>query len=243
MPALYDNLGFNHNIALDLPFRQGLLTNPLDVSKVRHVMTMVDPGTGSFIWGNETTGCPTLEFVRVGSGATEGVYIECVAATCADLDFTTEDYTFMDWIKYTDTGTSISLFNRGFVYVSGWEFYIYANVLQLRHNHVAGATTSTGAYYTGIATYEGTWALVGVSRSGGSAQIYINGLPVTTNISVGGLIDPATSARDLVIGARTSKDSDWYDGLMWRPRIWDGRALAAEDHQNVYQIEKHWFGL
>jgi hypothetical protein len=236
--VLYDNLAYNADILLDLPFREGTGTITQDIAKPHHVMTMVDPGAGSFVWGNEASGIPTLEWVRVGSGVTDGVYIEC--ATCADLDFTTEDYTLMDWIKYTDTSSSISLFNRGLPYETGWEFYIWSNILQLRHNHAGGATTSTGANYTGIASYIDTWTLVGVSRSGADAQIYINGLPVTTVVSDGGLIDPETSARDLVIGSRTTKTSDWYDGKMERVRIW-GRALSATDWMNIYQVEKVWF--
>ncbi len=243
MPALYDNLGFNHNIALDLPFRQGLLTNPLDVSKVRHVMTMVDPGTGSFIWGNEPSGCPNLGFVSVGPGATQGVYIECAGATCPDLNFTTEDYTLWGWFHYHSSSYSVCLLNRGLPNVEGWELYIYGNILQLRHNHAGGATTTTGAYYQGIAAHVNTFGLFGMSRSGGTAQIYLNGLPVTTVVSAGGLIDPEPSVRDLVIGAQTTKDRDWFDGFMWRPRITDGLALSDEDHQNVFQLEKHWFGL
>ena len=236
--ALYDKLAFNEDMLLDLPFREGTGTITRDVAKPHHPMTMVDPGGGSFVWGNEASGYPALEFVRIGYGATDGVYIECT--DCADLDFTDGDYTFLSWINYTDTSSSESLFNRGLPYNHGWEFYIYSNVLQLRHNHAGGVATSTGASYTGISTYEGVWTLVGVSRSGADAQIYVNGLPVTTVISDGGLIDPETSNRDLVIGARTTKDSDWYEGKKGRLRIC-GEALTKEDHQNIYQIEKGWF--
>ena len=240
MVTLYDKIVYNEEMLLDLPFREVTGTITQDVAKPHHPMTLVDPGTGSWVWDNEVSGCPTLDFVRVGSGAGEGVYIECPSASCADLDFTTGNYTFIDWINYTDTGTSISLFNRGLPYQHGWEFYIWSNVLQLRHNHAGGAVTSTGASYTGISVYIGAWTLVGVSRSGVGAQIYINGLPVTTTVSVGGLIDPETSNRDLVIGSRTTKASDWYDGKMWRPRI-ANEALTDEDMSNIYQVEKRWF--
>lgn len=74
--GLFDKVAVNRQMLLSLPFREGVGTITQDVAKPEHLFTQGDPGGGSFAWGNLATGCPYLEFVSVGFGVTDGVYLD-----------------------------------------------------------------------------------------------------------------------------------------------------------------------
>ena len=231
--TFYDSISLNSDILLDLPFREGTGAITHDVAKPHHPVTLVSTPT----WASLASNLGVLEL----DGATE--YLQALNADTADLDFMAGDYSLSIWFKWTDTGSSEILMGRYEVDVSGWETYLYTgggstHYLQLRHHHAGGATTRTGAYSSGWTP--GTWYLFGLSRSGGDAVMYRNGAAVETSVSVGGLIDPETCAQDLVIGTRYTKNADWYDGQLWRPRIWD-RALTSAEWKVIYELEKRWF--
>lgn len=255
MTVHYDDLPRNEDILLDLPFREGIRTITHDVAKSHHLLTQQDPGGGSFVWGNEVSGCPTLEFVTVGFGATDGVYLECPAADTIDLNFTTGDYSVGAWINHADTGhfKPKILIGRYAVdevpvaFGDGWEVYLETNVglgidyLEHRHHHFSLTPNNrTGCYSVGWAT--GRWDFMGISRSGAYPQHYRNGVPLDMTYSTGGMPDPDTANRDLVIGGRFTKDQDWYKGKVWRLRVW-GRALTTEDWMSIFELERDWFGV
>ena len=113
--------------------------------------------------------------------------------------------------------------------------------MTVRHHHAAGATLRTGSNSVGWA--ENVWCLFGCSRVGAAIQHYRNGVALDTDISVGGLIDPeSNAARDLVIGTRFTKNQNWFNGRVHRPRVW-ARALAASEHACIFEKERGWFGL
>ena len=57
-----------------------------------------------------------------------------------------------------------------------------------------------------------------------------------------GMLDPDTATRALCLGVRgVSLESNWYRGLMWRPRIWGDIALTEKDWLTIYELEKGWF--
>lgn len=188
-----------------------------------------------------------LTFIRVGGGAGQGVYLDCAAADCADLNFMAGDYSLGVWFRWETTGSSLIVIGRYEVDVSGWELYLWRapgpiDYLTLRHHHagtlVAGNPRS--ACYS-VGWLPDTWWFMGVSRTGGGeGTFYRNGVAINT--VPGGLVDPETCPQDLVIGTRFSKDSDWYNGQMWRPRTWD-RALSAVEWLNIFETERHFFGV
>ena len=49
-----------------------------------------------------------------------------------------------------------------------------------------------------------------------------------------------STTSDLVIGARFSKNTDFFRGAYVDHRIWS-RTLAAQEWQDMYQREKRWF--
>lgn len=230
MSKHYDSLPENEGILLDLPFREatGIITQ--DVAKPHHPVTLVNTPA----W----TQLASLLGVLTFDGLTE--YGQCLGADSADLDFTSEDYSVGGWINWTVNETSEIVIARYEVSVSGWEVYLTnsggVNFLSLRHHHAAGATLRTGAFSTGWTPSNNFF--FGISRSGNSAQFYRNGIAVATTSDV--LIDPETSARDLVIGIRFTKDANRFQGNLYRPRVWD-RALSADDWLRIYIREAGYF--
>lgn len=249
MPAAigFDKITIDHNLLLGLPFEEGIDVLAHDRAKPHHLLTQHDPGGGSFVWGNEVTGCPYLEFVTVGFGGADGVYLDCPAAETGDLDFTTGDYSIGVWVNHADTGhfQPKIVVGRYGVNLDGWEVYLETDTgppavhyLEHRHHH---APDRDGCYSTGW-TPATDWAFMGISRSGLYPQHYRNGMPLAMAYAVGGLLDPATCNRDLVIGARFTKNLNWYKGRMWNLRIW-GRALETDEWRFIYDCERHWFNV
>ncbi len=214
---------------LDLPFREGIGIVTQDVAKPHHVMAMVNTPT----WGALTSGKMTINL----NGTNE--YLQCLNANCADLGFTSGDFSVGGWINWTINEFSQIIIARYELSVGGWEVYLTnvgaLNYLTLRLHHAAGATLRTGAFSIGWTP--GTLFHFGISRSGVSAVMYRNGEPVTTTSDV--LIDPETTTQDLVIGTRYTKDANFYKGLF--PRlIVSEEALTAEDWKSMYKHQMRY---
>ena len=229
MTVHYDSLSYNRRMLLDLPFREGIGVVTQDVAKPHHPITMVNTPT----WNALGSGKMAINL----NGTNE--YLQCLSASCTDLDFTSGDYSIGGWINWTINEFSQIVIARYELSVDGWEVYLTndgaLNYLTLRHHHTAGATTRTAANSLGWTP--GTLWHFGMSRSGTSALFYRNGEPVATTSDV--LIDPETCNQDLVIGTRYTKDANFYSGPF--PRlIVAGEALTAEDWKSMY---KHQVGL
>jgi hypothetical protein len=228
----YDNNPVNHQLLLDLPFREA--TGALytyDVSKVHRPLTMVSAPA----WTTLASGLTVLTF----DGALD--YIWGTAANTVDLNFTTGDYSLGGWLYFAAGGADDKTpLARFLVDSMGWELYHYTNeILTLRHHHSLGATTRTACYSGGWAF--GEWWFMGVSRSGASATFYRNGEAVTTTCSAGGLIDPETCNQNFYVGNDTT-GINLFKGMPWRPRIW-GRELPATEWLQMFETERHWFGV
>ena len=234
----YDNKSINHQMLLDLPFLEGIGAITHDQSKVHHedVDLVLTP-----TWDSVASGLGVI----TTDGATNE-YLELAGASSTNLNFITGDYSIGVWIKWDDGADDDQTVIARYVdSANGWELYLYDGggadrTLTMRHHHAGGATTRTASYSVDWA-YD-TWWLIGISRSGISAPHYRNGVPIMTTTSAGGLIDPETCAADLVIGIRETKDANRFCGSRWRPRIWD-RALSASEWLQIFETERHWFGV
>ena len=235
----YDYLPENNGILLDLPFYEGTGTFTRDQAKTHHQdVLLVNAPT----WDSVASGLGVLT-----SDGLSSQYIELDNAASADLDFQGGDYSLACWFNWTDTGTSLNVMGRYELNVSGWELYLFAglggqNYLTLRHHH---AGTLVGGNPRSACNSENwtpeVWWFMGISRTGGGEAIhYRNGAALT--MATGGLVDPETSASDSVIGARYTKNADWYKGSLWRPRIWN-RALAASEWESIFEKERDFFGV
>jgi hypothetical protein len=226
----FDNMALNDNLLLSLPFREGtgtVLTH--DEAKPHHPISLVHAPTWATVAGSG------LSVLRL-NGVNEYAY--CPTASCADLDFTTGDFSLACWCYVEDMGSAYSLMGRFELDASGWETFFFNYLLTLRIS-TGGADPSVSCY--GEDYDPDVWMLVGVSRSGAYPLFYRDGVAVESNYEAGGIPNPVTSARDLVIGVRDNKVSNFYNGKIWNPRIW-GRNLSAAEHLEMFLQERHLFG-
>ena len=231
--AGYDKKILNHRMLLDLPFNEGAGTTTRDCASPHHQdIDLINTPT----WASIASGLGVIQLDGVDQ------YLECPAANTVDLNFTTGDYSIVGWINYQILATSQIVIGRYGVDLDGWELYLYSvnNTLSLRHHHSSLAPPRTGCYSEGWAT--NIWHLFGISRSGLYPTMYRNGFEVEVAYDIGGLQDPDTCNRDLVIGTRYTKGSNWYKGMMANMRIL-GKALTLEDHRFIFETERHWFRL
>lgn len=243
----YDKILCNDQILLDLPFYEGVGMITRDQAKPHHPVTLNDPGGGSFVWTTLASGIMVLEFVAVGTGAADGVYLNSLAANTVDLDFTSGGYSIGCWIKWEWNNHSSIIIGRYGVNLDGWEIYLDEsggrNTVSQRHNHNSLAPNTNSNCYS-IGWTPGVWMLLGISRIGGNLYPvhYRNGVPLVMSYEASGMLDPDTCNRDLVVGTRYTKNTNWYKGPMWRPRVWD-RALTEEEWMSIFEAERHWFGI
>ena len=113
MTILYDNLGYNRRMLLDLPFREGIGLVTQDVAKPHHVIDMVNTPT----WAALASGKMAINL----NGTNE--YLECQGAVCTDLDFTSGDFSVGGWFNWTVNEFSQIIIARYELSVSGWEVY------------------------------------------------------------------------------------------------------------------------
>jgi len=232
----YDNLAINHQILLDLPFREAVgAIRTQDVSKRHQPITII----GAPAWTTLPSGLVVLTF----DGALD--YLWSLAADTLDLDFTSEDYSLGEWVYIASGGADDkTLMGRFLVSDSGWELYHYTNeLLTLRHHHAAGATTRTAAYSENW-TFD-KWWFMGVSRSGASAQFYrgdASGLVALPTTIPDALIDPETCGQNFFVGNDVT-NTNLFNGMPSRPRIWAPRALSLSDWRQIFEYERHWLGV
>ncbi len=233
MTILYDNISYNQRMLLDLPFREGVGVVTQDVAKPHHPITMVNTPT----WTQLDSGLMVLTL----NGTSE--YLQCLAASCTDLDFTSEDYSLGGWF-YIASGESDdkTLMSRFLLSDSGWELYHYTNeILTLRHHHAAGASLRTGAYSSDWSFDK--WWFMGVSRTGGEAQFCRGDKDsfevLATTVTAGGLIDPETCNQNFFVGYDTGL-YNYFNGKVWRPIV-SGKYITIAEWRARWQRDKGWF--
>lgn len=224
----YDHLNVNLELLLDLPLMEGTGTNTQDFAKPHHVCTLV----GTPTWQNLDNGLPYLDFVPGNPD-----YIRALQAATTDLDFTSGDFSLAAWLIPDALGNR-DIFCRESASVDGWSFWLGGTGEMYFSTNQAAAVQNTIGTAGDVAI--GTPVLVSVARSGASARIYTNGLDTTATPAVH--INPLTANRNLYIGVNNLAGAGWYDGDMWRPRIW-GRQLSAAEMLQMFEMERHLFGV
>jgi hypothetical protein len=232
--TFYDDVGFNQDIELDLSMLEatGLITH--DESGNRSMATMhwnlVRP-----LWLQTSSGRFGLSINPALPLIDTRHYLDIPAADCANLDFTTTDYSLAVWFYWGDSGSTSQVMMGKYVVSSrGWEVYLSEigalRYLTVRHHHAGGASLRTASYSLDWVYSE--WHLFSYSRIGTTGYHYRDGEPITTVSDV--LIDPESSAADdFRIGCRYTEDSNWWKARFHRPRAWS-RALTAADHRQLF---------
>ncbi len=232
MTILYDNISYNRRMLLDLPFREGIGIITQDVAKPHHPITLVNTPT----WTALDSGKMAMELG--GWGTSE--YAQCLNAECADLGFTSSNFSIGGWFTWENTvEDSHILIGRYEVSVGGWEVYLTESgslrYLSLRVHHAGGATVRTGAFSLGW-EYS-TVHHFGISKIGDTAYFYRNGEPVATTSDV--LIDPEATTQDLTIGIRYSKDANMLKGLVPRLCVAE-EGLLEGDWRAMYRQQRDY---
>ncbi len=223
LDSLYQGLVFS------LPMEEGSGTATVkDVAKAHHPVTQ----THAPVWTALPSGIYCMDF----DGAND--WLQCAAASCADLDFVAGAFSGGLWV-YPTSVTSRNVISRGAdvtAPVSGWWMDISAgNNLRFYTSQLGVAQYSYGS----VSGCVNQWQLWGWSRSGASVRIMLNGCDITS--SVGTHINPASSANDLLIG-HASGGAGKLIGKLWNPRIWS-RALALSEHREIFNGERFLFGV
>ena len=228
MTVGYDHLNVNLELLLDLPLMEGTGTNTQDFAKPHHVCTLV----GTPTWQNLDNGLPYLDFV-----AGNPDYVRSLQAATTDLDFTTSDFSLAAWLIPDALGNR-NIFSRSLASTDGWNFWLGGTGEMYFDTNQAAAAQFTIGTAGDVAI--GTPVLVGMARSGASARIYTNGLDTTATPVAH--IDPLTANRNLYIGVNNLAASAWYEGDMYRPRIW-GRQLSQAEMLQLFESERYLFGV
>jgi hypothetical protein len=230
MPIGYDNYRPNQALLLDLQLREGTGTLVKDWAKPYHAGATL---TGAPTWQNLVNDLTYLDFVP---GNPDNIII--LAADSADLDFTAGAFSGAVWIAPDAYG------NRYLMHKSsagnGWGFWIVATSPYLAFTtEQAGPTYQTTQGGANLAL--GAWQFVAFSRSGAAARIYLNGVDATSMPATH--VDPVSAAAaDFTIGTTTGGGAGWYDGDLWRPRVWD-RAVSAAEFAALFAAERDYFGV
>jgi hypothetical protein len=226
----YDNLRTNQEMLLDLQMREYTGTLTQDWAKPYHAGATL---TGTPTWqllGNDLT---YLDFNLANPDS-----IIILAAASADLDFTAGAFSGAVWIAPDAYGNRY-LYHKSSA-GNGWGFWINsASPYLVFTTEQAGPTYQSTEGGAGLILT--TWQLVGFTRSGATARLYLNGRDVTATAATH--VNPASAAAaNFTIGTTTGGGAGKYDGDMWRPRIW-GRALAAWEMRAIYAYERDLFGV
>lgn len=225
----FDNWRPNQMLVLDLQFRETTGTVTRDFSKEYH-----DPAT--------LTGAPTwavlgndLSYLSFDPGNPDRINI--LAADSTALNFTAGSFSGACWI-YPDAYGNRYFMDKGSS-ASGWAFWLSASspYLAVTTRQVADTQHS----YGGPGLLLSAWQFVGFTRSGADVALYLNGVNVTTTPDTH--VNPDTAAaNDFTIGTLVGASAGWYDGRMWRPRVWE-RQIAAWEMAAIYQAERDLFGV
>jgi hypothetical protein len=224
----FDNVGLNQGLLLSLPMREGIGAVTYDEARPHHPMTLVHAPA----WSQLASGISVLTF----DGAND--YISCSAANSLDLAAVWNGlFSGCIWFKQIDM---VPAWQRLMVKVDaantkGWSFNAH------RDNRTLSfiSYTPTGFTLCSNGIYDFTsWWLAGFSRiSVASVRLYLNGYDGTFTVGDHSTMDdPAT--ENFTIGHTI----DPYAGSLWNPRIWN-RALTAAEHLELFNQERHLFGV
>lgn len=220
---LYDNLAWNRRLILDLQMREysGVVT----YSHAKPHNTLTFHGTPT--WTQTATALNYIDF----EAATPD-WLDASGAATAAANFTSEAFTLAAWVNYESVGFRYLLV-RGLTDTDGWEWAINTDSAVWLRTNQAGAHQDTVSANTVVPL--ATWTFLVTTRSGAAVQHYING--VLSLGTAGTHINPLTSARELHVGINDAEAAGWYDGGLWRPRIWSG-ALSTRQIRAMYEIER-----
>lgn len=224
----YDQLQANQELLLDLQLKEATGTNAQDWAKPHHVCTLV----GTPTWQSLDNDLGYLDFVPGNPD-----YIRSLQAASTDLDFTSEAFSAVVWVRPDALGNR-NFMTRGVAATDGWDWWMDVNGAQNVSTFQAAASQFTLSAAADLVV--GTWRMIGFARTGAAVRTYKNGQDTTATSATH--IDPLTANRNFYIGVNNLAAAGWYDGDLWRPRIW-GKLMTAPEFRLLFEMERGLFGV
>jgi hypothetical protein len=179
-----DRDSLNNQLLFSLPMFEGTgAATVRDVARPHHPVTQ----TGTPAW---TQLSPSGLWVMDFDGTND--YLSCLAASCADLGFTSGEFSGILWANVI-TGANRTLMSKSAASI-GWRMYITTSPALVVY-------TENGSQWASLGVFAGVtqWRLYGFSRSGASVRVYLDGIDITSTAGAHG--NPgATPAVDLQVG-------------------------------------------
>ncbi len=182
--------------------------------------------------GGHTATVTTATWTTLGRDFESGTpdYIEVPAAT---LNFIAGAFSINMWVNFETVSANQNLICRGLTNTDGWRMIATSTDRLQFFTFQAAAEQNSFTDRDLFAT--GTWYHFGVTRSGTSVKLYING---AANVSgVGSHTNPKTSARTVKIGVYDDKSTNPFDGVMGEISVNEG-AFSAEGEADYYNKTK-----
>ena len=229
----YDNHRLNHGLLLDLTMEEvsGAAGDYIfDRARPHHECLLHGATIG---WTELASGLNVMDFT-----AATPDWIDCPAGDTADLDFVAGNFSVGCWFNVDSLAANRSIMCRGLLDTDGWHCQALMDGSIVLYTNQAAADQYSQSYAGLIQV--GFSSLVGFSRDEGSVRCFINGVDVTE--TAGTHLDPTTANRELHIGIYDNETGSPWEGQLWRPRIW-GRALEEWEFKQIFEMERHWFGV
>jgi hypothetical protein len=225
---LYDALPWNRQLLLDAQMRE--YSGAITYDHSRTHIPMAFHGTPT--WAMNANRLNYIDFE-----ATTPDWLDASGVATAALNFTSGAFTLAAWVNLESVGFRY-LMDRGLEDADGWSWAIDTDSALWLETSQAGAHQHSTSAMAAIPL--ATWTFAVAVRSGAAVTFYINGLPSYGTAATH--VNPLTSARELHIGINNAEAAGWYDGLLWRPRVW-GCALTAAQIAQIYRVERGMLGV
>jgi hypothetical protein len=229
---LYDMLPNNRQLLLDAQMREysGAAAASIYDHSRSHIPLLLHGAT--ITWAANANGLNYMDFEALTPD-----WLDASGVATAALNFTTGAFTLATWLNLESVGFRY-LMDRGLEDADGWSWAIDTDSVLWLETSQAGAHQHSMSAVGSIPL--ATWTLVVAVRNGAAVTFYVNG-----QLSQGTAathVNPLTSARELHIGIADSEAAGFFDGILWRPRIWSG-ALTAAQTASIYRTERGMLGV
>ena len=156
-------------------------------------------------------------------------------------DVGTSDFTLLLWAKTTQAGISKYIINKNWSNPS-WDLYLNLNKLRLHTNDNVGQNLTA---ISATSINDGVWRLLGGTFDrDGNMQTYVDGVADGTPVDMS-LTATLNNPNDLAFGGQSDGvggGANYFAGTLALGRL-IMRVLSASEMANVFNQEKHLFGV
>lgn len=152
----------------------------------------------------------------------------------ADFNFTTQDFSAVFWVKFTNGDSNKLLICRGVYESDGW--YLQQQISATKYRFLIYCLNVTwSGTYTNYSYDGGVWLRVVMAKSGTTAKFYVNGAEATYSLQ-NSMKNPATSVRNLYLMRYEGTGNELRDAMdevyILQENLTLGWALTDYNNQN-----------